>query len=265
MVRPGHAEGAAPDRHDRRRSRPRCSPVVLVGLAAWRGGRRSAGSTPDAPPSRRGRRRPRRWRWPRRRCPNARRSSAGRCCRQLPRTLRDLPQRAGHRRRRAERRVRGPADHRAPAAAAGRTSRSTRCCWPLSDVCWYADERRRTDACGPRWTARCRSRVTVPGRATSGPGEWANEFSAPGRRRCPSPRTTCRPVPLTGRGRCRSAAPRGPTARGGVPVSAGRCRGAARCGSAGSTSFGYSRPLAAHICGNIDVGVKPGMVLISLR
>ena len=31
------------------------------------------------------------------------------------------------------------------------------------------------------------------------------------------------------------------------------------------TSFGYSRPEAAHIRGNIDVGVKPGIVLISLR
>jgi hypothetical protein len=28
------------------------------------------------------------------------------------------------------------------------------------------------------------------------------------------------------------------------------------------TSFGYSSPLAAHMRGNIEVDVKPGMVLI---
>ena len=47
-------------------------------------------------------------------------------------------------------------------------------------------------------------------------------------------------------------------------LSAGRCRAAARAGSAGRPAPGSPGRVAAHIRGNIDVGVKPGIVLISL-
>ena len=99
-------------------------------------------------------------------------------------------------------------------------------------------------------------RVTVPERCTSSPAQWAIEFSGA------RPRSAST---AAGRPADRRSAERAPTR---LRLTGAQCRPVPRRRAvriSRETSFGYSSPVAAHIRGNIDVGVKPGIVLISLR
>ena len=256
MDRPDDPPGRPSGRDRRRAARPRWSPASVLFLVARAVRRRADDPPADA-------RRRRRARAVDRAGGDGRagavgpagRRSAGRCCRSCPATLRDLaarPVTAGPEQNAAY----GDPPLTVACGVPGRRSAPADgdqvCCrWTAVLLARRTDAgRRRHRARLHASTARCRCRSTVPARVrragASGSPSLRPSASAGRpdrrlrrrRRRCAAGLrlAQCRPVPRRRAVRIRR-----------------------------STSFGYSRPVAAHIRGNIDVGVKPGIVLISLR